>query len=790
MPRKPLAFLTEDGIVGAMMCAHDWSDSPLGAPETWPAPLRTAVGLMLSSKFPMFVAWGPELTFLYNDSYAEILGQKHPRALGRPFRDVWAEIWPDIWPIIEQAMAGRATYHENLPLTMQRKGYEEQTWFTFSYSPVRDEDGHVAGMFCAVTETTEQVLATRHRAEEIERMRGLFQQAPGILAVLRGPQHVFEIANDAYLRLIGREDVVGRAVAEVLPEVRDQGFLALLDEAYRGGEPHVGYEMPVLLRRGGDASLEQRFVSFIFQPTRDHRGAVSGIFVEGSDVTDAVLAARAMRESEEGMRQLANTMPQLAWMADPDGVIFWVNDRWFQFTGATPGEELDGGWTSFLHPEDLLQLLATWYDAVQTGQPYEARARMRSATGEYRNFLLVAAPLRDALGRIVRWFGTNTDVTPIERAQQELQEANTRKDEFLAMLAHELRNPLAPIATAADLLRVAGADPERVKKTSAVITRQVEHMTKLVDDLLDVSRVTRGLVTLRRETLDFNAIVAEAVEQAATLMQAKHHRVTVELLEPPAWVDGDRTRLIQVVSNLLNNAARYTPEGGIVAVRVTADADTVYASVEDNGIGISAALLPHVFDLFTQAERSPDRSQGGLGLGLALAKSLVELQGGGISAESAGVGQGSRFTVRLPRIERPASVATSHALPEPAGGALRRHLMIVDDNADAAQMLALLLESAGHSVAVCSDAQAALDGVVASPPALLFVDIGLPGMDGYELVRRLRKLPETARACIVAVTGYGTPQDRARALEAGFDEHLVKPVQARALQGILARLTG
>jgi CheY-like chemotaxis protein len=273
-------------------------------------------------------------------------------------------------------------------------------------------------------------------------------------------------------------------------------------------------------------------------------------------------------------------------------------------------------------------------------------------------------------------------------------------------------------------------------------------------------------------------------------MLAKHHHVTVDLPDPPAWVDGDRTRLIQVLSNLLNNAARYTPEGGTVAVGVTVDGDTVCASVEDNGIGISAGLLPHVFDLFTQAERSPDRSQGGLGLGLALAKSLVELQGGSVSAESAGVGKGSRFAIRLPRVERPAGALAGQVPPEAADGALRRHLMIVDDNADAAQMLALLLETAGHSVAVCPDAHAALDSVVASPPALAFVDIGLPGMDGYELVRRLRKLPETARACIVAVTGYGTPQDRARALEAGFDEHLVKPVQARALQAILAKVTG
>jgi signal transduction histidine kinase len=293
----------------------------------------------------------------------------------------------------------------------------------------------------------------------------------------------------------------------------------LLDQVYRTGEPHVGNEMPILLRRRPDSELEERFVNFIYQPTRDHRGAVSGIFVEGSDVTAAVLAMRA------------------------------------------------------------------------------------------------------------------------------LQEANSRKDEFLAMLAHELRNPLAPIGAAAELLRLGTPDAARIQKTSAVITRQVEHMTKLVDDLLDVSRVTRGLVTLRRETLDICAIVGDAVEQAAAI-GAKGHRLAVELPPGPAWVNGDRTRLIQVLSNLLNNAARYTPDGGDVTVRVTADEHEVRIIIEDNGIGIPATLLPHVFDLFTQAERSPDRSQGGLGLGLALARSNCRAATSARTAPGPGRAAASRSACR------------------------------------------------------------------------------------------------------------------------------------------------
>ncbi len=785
------AFVIEGGRMGAMMRAHDWSRSPLGPREDWPVALRSVVSLMLHSKFPMFVAWGPELAFLYNDSYVDILGDKHPDALGLPFHTIWAEIWDDIWPSIDDALHGRATYHENLPLTMHRKGYDEPTWFTFSYSPAMDEDGTIAGMFCACTETTEQVLAARHRAEEIERMRLLFQQAPGILAVMRGPGHVFEIANDAYLKLVGRTSLVGQAVEDVMPELREQGFVELLDRVYATGEPHVGREMPVLLRRQPGAPLEQRFVSFIFQPTRDHRGAISGIFVEGSDVTDAVLASRALRESELRLRQLANTIPQLAWMAAPDGQVHWLNERWYAFTGAvaeaTPAA-ITQAWQRYFHPDDLPALMASWQRTLASGQPYEQTARMCDAGGNYRSFLIVAAPLRDASGRIVQWFGTNTDVTPIELAQQELRDANRRKDEFLAMLAHELRNPLAPIATSAELLRMGVLDDARVRQASAVIARQVQHMTQLVDDLLDVSRVTRGLVTLRQQVLDFNAIADGAVEQVAALIDAKQHRLTVALPPDAPHVLGDRTRLIQVLSNLLNNAARYTQPGGTIALTVQADGSRVCATVQDDGIGIAAPLLPHVFDLFTQAERSPDRSQGGLGLGLALVKSLVELHGGEVGADSAGPGTGSRFTVCLPQVAPTGAVAP--AAPVDAWPAhASAQLMVVDDNADAAQTLALLLETAGFDVTVCGGATEALAAAAAQPPSLMFVDIGLPGMDGYELVRRLRTLPGMATARIVAVTGYGQPQDRVRALEAGFDEHLVKPVQAHTVYEILNLLT-
>ena len=659
-----LMFLSGGGELGAMMRAHDWSGSPLGHPRTWPQALRTVVGLMLNSKFPMFVAWGPQLGFLYNDSYREILGEKHPAALGGRFHDIWAEIWHDIHPLIERALRGEATYADRMYLVMNRHGYEEPTWFTFSYSPVRDESGVIAGMYCACVEVTEQVLAEKYRTAENERFRALFAQAPGIIAVLRGPDHVFELTNQSYMQLIGHRQIIGKCAREALPEIVGQGFFELLDRVYATGEPFVGHALPVRLQREPDGPLEERYIDFVYQPILDANGAVNGIFVEGSDVT-----ARKLVEDE-------------------------------------------------------------------------------------------------------------------------LRAANRQKDQFLAMLAHELRNPLAPIMTAAQLLKLGRLDARNAANASEIIVRQAEHMTNLVNDLLDVSRVTRGLVTLEKEELDLNALVAAAVEQVRPLIDARRHALTLQLSGQPARVIGDRTRLVQVISNILNNAAKYTAPGGRIVLSVAGDEERVSVAVRDNGVGISPEVLPYIFDLFTQAERTPDRSQGGLGIGLALVKSLVALHGGTVHASSDGLGQGSEFSIRLPSVIRPPAAAPDPAAAGladavPDNGTLR--VLVVDDNADAAQMLAALLEVQGHAVSVEYDARGALARARNEHPDVLLLDIGLPDMDGYELARRLRAQPENAGATLVALTGYGQKQDRQEARQAGFDHYLVKPADLNEVNEVLAQ---
>jgi len=653
-------FLSGGGETGALMRTQDWSTSPLGHPRTWPQALRTVVGLVLNSKFPMFVAWGKDLGFLYNDSYREVLGDKHPRAMGRRFHDVWSEIWKDIAPFIDRALNGEASYLDRLLLVMNRHGYDEPTWFTFSYSPVRDEHGAIQGMHCACVEVTDQVLAEKYRDEENERFRTLFEQAPGIIAVLRGPEHVFELTNQSYLQLIGHRQIVGKSARQALPEVVGQGFFELLDRVYSTGEPFVGHALPVRLQREPDGALEERYIDFVYQPIRDAGGAVSGIFVEGSDVT-------ARKQIED-----------------------------------------------------------------------------------------------------------------------ELRAANRQKDQFLAMLAHELRNPLAPIMTAAQLLKVGSLDARNIANASEIIVRQASHMTDLVNDLLDVSRVTRGLVTLEKEELDLNVIVSAAVEQVRPLIDARRHSLTLQLSGRSAHVIGDRTRLVQVISNILNNAAKYTAPGGRITLSVTADEQSVHIAVRDNGVGIAPDILPYIFDLFTQAERTPDRSQGGLGIGLALVKSLVALHGGTVRAASSGIGQGSEFCICLPRLAIPADAAADEASGAGVPGQSGLRVMVVDDNVDAAQMLAALLEVQGHAVCVEYDGKGALERARLERPEVLLLDIGLPDMDGYELARRLRGQPESAHATLVALTGYGQSQDRKEAEEAGFDHYLVKPADMAQVNEVLA----
>jgi two-component sensor histidine kinase/PAS domain-containing protein len=332
-----LPFLAGGGKVADLMLACDWSCSSLGQPGGWPAALRSAVSLMLNSKFPMFIAWGPDLCMVYNDAYAEILGAKHPRAMGARFEEVWKEIWPDLVKLVDRALNGEASWLDDLPLTMNRHGFDEETWFTFSYSPLRDEQGAVHGLFCACTETTEKVKALRGNAAERERLENMFAQAPGFMAMLSGPQHEFELVNAAYLRLIGKRPVVGLPARDALPELEGQGFFQLLDEVYRTGEPYVGRQIPLQIRRRPDGPVEQAYVDFIYQPVKDSAGEVTGIFAEGYDVTETRLAEERLARHAKTLDTLNATGAALASELDLDTIVQRVTDAGVDLVGADFG---------------------------------------------------------------------------------------------------------------------------------------------------------------------------------------------------------------------------------------------------------------------------------------------------------------------------------------------------------------------------------------------------------------------------------------------------------------------
>ena len=372
-----------------------------------------------------------------------------------------------------------------------------------------------------------------------------------------------------------------------------------------------------------------------------------------------------------------------------------------------------------------------------------------------------------------------------QQAQQELETAARRKDEFLAMLSHELRNPLAAIANALSVLELATPKDSRLARIHEAAARQARHMKRLLDDLLDVSRVTRDHIELERKPVKLQDIVYQALQGTAQLVGQRQHRLSVTVPDEPVLVDGDADRLVQVISNLVTNAAKYTEAGGNLDIDLTADSGEAVVRVRDDGIGIPADLLPAVFDLFVQARRDAGRSEGGLGIGLSLVKRLVEMHGGTVTASSGGPGQGSEFVVRLPRLADGTVPRAAATTAEPSAS---RRVLLVEDNDDVGNLLAEALRGIGHEVALARDGEAALAEVDRQPPEAILVDIGLPGIDGYELARRLRArlLPPAERPLLVAVTGYGSERDRARALEAGFDYHLIKPVRLEQLTRLLA----
>ena len=498
------------------------------------------------------------------------------------------------------------------------------------------------------------------------------------------------------------------------------------------------------------------------------------------DVSARTIADAKLRESEERIREIANHIDQFAWTWNEKGEATWYNDRWYEYTGSSFEDMRGDGWKVAHHPDHLPRVIDNLQECIARGVPWEDTFPLQSKDGQFPWFLCRAVPIRDEQGRVRRWFGTATDVTDLRQLQDALREADRRKDHFLAMLAHELRNPVAPITSAAEALTHMLGEDDKARQLGGIIRRQAHNLSRLLDDLLDVARITQGRIQLKLEVAPLETCISLALESSQPLIREKRHQLTIGQSPQPLFVDADPVRLAQCLDNLLTNAAKYTDAGGEIRIRPYVDGAEAVVEVSDNGQGISSEFLPHIFELFAQNDRALDRAQGGLGIGLSVCKQLIEMQGGTVSGDSAGPGRGATFALRIPLANRAPQLSTSAEVAAEA-----QRILIVDDNRDAADSLALLLQFEGHEVATAYSAESALERLRDFIPQLALLDIGLPAMDGYDLAVRLRQAGIPALR-LIALSGYGQAADRARSQQAGFDAHLLKPVAIDDLKRVIS----
>ncbi len=803
----------------------DWSRTPLGPIAGWPKALRGYAEMVMAMPSPAIIFWGPEQTQIYNQGYAAIMGPRHPRYFGASYRESWPDTYPLIYPWMRHVLDEGGTWTvERALIPVTRHGFHEETYFTFTFSALRDDDGNIAGILQPVFEVTESVLADR-RAETLRRLvpepPSMASPVDEALAALAGNPNDLPFVriwlwNAESARLdpaghldtpeaaLGNEDVGGLAAAadatwtdrtarfvDALPAVaagRTRGALVLPLE----GSPGAAVRGVIAFGVSRQLHFDDRYRKFLDLVARH----------VASSLQHAEAAEAAERQRQYLDELFMRAPAGIAVLAGPDHVVELSNPAYDVFTGH---RDLVGKRLLDALPELAGQPFPAILDEVwRTGVPYvgsEAPALLRRGTQgepEQAYFNFVYQPLRDERGVMTGIMVFASEVTEqvnarrsIEHLADELRAEHRRKDDFLAMLAHELRNPLAPISAAAEVLRLGHASDPRLHRTSEIVTRQVRHMAMLIDDLLEASRVTRGLVTVERHDEDLRDIVAAAVEQVTPQIDGRRHRLSVTVPDRPVRVSGDRKRLVQALANLLDNAAKYTPEGGRVELALACESGDATIFVRDNGVGVPPEMRERIFELFVQGQRSVDREQGGLGIGLALARRLVELHGGSLVCTGTDAGRGSAFRMRLPLAGAAAAApGRSAEAADPAGPAgAKLCILIVDDNEDAAHMLAMLLEQDGHEVMTESDPVAALGRARDTHPDVCLLDIGLPRMDGHELARRLRATPEGRAMTLIALTGYGGAADRDKAAKSGFDHYMVKPPDPAELERLLRTVT-
>jgi PAS domain S-box-containing protein len=638
-------------------------------------------------------------------------------------------------------------------------------------------------------------MADETSSENEERLRFVANAVPALLGYLdAGARYVW--VNESYRRWFGYapRDVRGQHVSEVLGTTAWVQLQPFIERALAGEE--VTFETRIVYKNGPARDIRASYI-----PHRDSAGRVRGFVVLSNDLTEVRSAERALRRSEHMLERSQSIAHVGSWeltLVETDGVpagtVRW-SDETFRMFGYEP-RSFELTYASFfdlIHPEDRERVRSASPGKIQRGEPTENEFRVLRPDGTVRFMHTWIGFERDPAGRPVRMVGTCQDVTERRHAEQELREADRRKDEFLAMLSHELRNPLAPILSAVEIIEHAAPGDDVLRSAyRAVIARQVQHMKRLLDDLLDVSRVSQGKIELRKQRVELATLLLQAVEVSRPLMIEKRQQLSLTLAQTPLPLQADPTRIVQVFANLLNNATKYTEAGGHIALVSAVDGGEAVVKVRDDGKGMSPDLLARAFDLFVQETRSFDRAQGGLGIGLTLVRTLVKMHGGSVHAVSDGAGRGSEFVVRLPLAPAAEAAATRDPAPAgdpPAGLGVPLRVLVVDDNIDAAYAMKHVLRLSGHRVVLAHDGPGALAAAAAEPPELVLLDIGLPGMDGYAVAERLRAAGHD-RAAMVAITGYGQEEDLRRSNAAGFDHHLVKPVDGTTLRKLIAEMSG
>lgn len=604
------------------------------------------------------------------------------------------------------------------------------------------------------------------------------------LAYVWDLQHRFIYANEGLLKMWGKS--LDEAIGKTCLELGYEPWHAALHD--REIEQVIATKQPVRGEVPFTGTFGRRMYDYLLVPVLGADGNVEAVAGTTRDVTDR-------KQAEEALQQ-ARLQLESALLAAEIGTFVWdiVADRLYgdrnftalfgiplDDTGAAPLADF----VTVIHPDDRARVLAMVERALETGGDYAAEYRITVDSRE-RWFIARGKVEHDEDGRPVRFPGVLLDITERKQAEEALREADRRKDEFLAVLSHELRNPLAPIRQSIALLKAPHVEARDAQRAYDIIDRQSRHMAWLLDDLLDLSRVTRGVLELRKEPVELAALIEAAVESAQPVIDSRRHTLALDLPDGPVTFGADGLRLAQVISNLLTNAAKYTDPGGQIGLEVRKQGRDLVFSVRDNGVGISPDMLPRMFLMFSQEKSTLERSQGGLGIGLALVRGLVELHGGTVEARSAGVGQGSEFIVRLPARVVAGRQAESAARAVRRRAAAARRILLADDNRDAAESMGALLEMAGHEVCTVHDGEAALDAGAAFGPDVALIDIGMPKLTGYEVAERVRSERWGRRVLLIALTGWGQEEDKRRAMAAGFDHHLTKPVDQDVLEGLLA----